>query len=611
LADKDTKLPKKTFEVPHKSAYKPIGGYGIIGNTRTSALVGFDGSIDWCCLPRFDSPSVFAAILDSKVGGKWAISPTGRCRSSQAYLENTNILVTKFASRESAVEVIDFMPCTTAADAWSAPPEIHRIVHCVRGEAKMLMEIQPRFEYGKTIPRLTLSREGVAVRTEKDELVLASTHRQALGPDCSASSRLALKKGEQAIFVLSYGEYQPRKIDEYGTESQLLKTEVFWKHWVASLGYSGPWKENVTRSALVLKLLVYSSTGAIIAAPTASLPESIGGERNWDYRYSWIRDSANSLWAFHILGDRGEAERYLHWLVDNNPAIDLDLRLMYTIDGSSKLDEETLGHLEGYKGSRPVRIGNEAVKQLQMDAYGYMLDSLYFSSKHGSTVSGEMYHRFVKPLARYICDNWRKPGNGIWEFRAFQEHFVYTKAWCYAGLDRAVKIAKERGYARDTPGWLKVMNEIKKEVLAQGWSDRKRSFVMFYGSDHLDSATLILPLIGFIGADDKKMLATIRAVRAELGDGSFLKRYIIPDGLKGQEGYFILCSFWLAACLAKAGRLGEAKKVFSDVLSRTNHLGLLAEEIDPRSGELLGNFPQAFSHMGLVMAAHEIQEAAG
>jgi GH15 family glucan-1,4-alpha-glucosidase len=611
LLGREVGPPRRTFEVPSRSAYKPISGYGVIGNTRTVALVGYDGSVDWCCLPRFDSPSVFAALLDRKVGGKWVLAPTSVCTSSQRYLENTNILATRFASSGFSVELLDFMPCSVSADAWSAPPEIHRTVECLRGEVEMGMEIQPRFEYGKIVPRVESSGSGIAMKYEKGEMILASTQKLKVLRGAKGGSKFNLRRGERAVFVLSYGEYQPREVGEYRTPTQLLKTEVFWKNWVAGLTYSGPWRAQVVRSALVLKLLVYSPTGAMVAAPTTSLPESMGGERNWDYRYSWIRDSANSLWAFNILGNRSEAERYLNWLIDNNPALDLDLRLMYTIDVSTKIDEETLKHLEGYRGSRPVRVGNEAVNQMQMDAYGHMLDALYFSSRHDSPVSDDMYHRFVKPLAKYICDNWKKPGNGIWEFRNLEEHFVYTKAWCYAGLDRAVRIATAKGRSTDTASWQRVMKEIKREVLTKGWDRKKKSFVMHYVTDLLDSANLVLPLIGFIKANDPRMRSTIEATRVELGDGSLLRRYSMRDGLRGEEGSFVLCSFWLAACLARDARVDEAEKVFLDLLSYSNHLGLLSEEIDPRTGEALGNFPQAFSHMGLIIAAHEIEEALG
>jgi GH15 family glucan-1,4-alpha-glucosidase len=368
----------KTFRIPVKDKYKPITGYGIIGNTRTVSLVGFDGSIDRCCMPRFDSPSIFAAILDSNAGGNWQIAPTGKALSTQKYVEYTNILQTEFATSDSKAVVTDFMPCSLADEVWARPLEIHRIVECTYGEISMMMTLKPRLQYGRVIPKVTKTKDGLAIADRKDEMALASTTDVRVKNDATAHCEFRVAKGEREILVLSYGEYEPRTIEEYQTNSQRLKTEAFWKYWASKFKYKGKWSDAVLRSALALKLLVYSPTGAIVAAPTASLPESIGGERNWDYRFSWIRDSANSLWAFHVLGDRSESERYLHWLANNNPSLDLDLRLMYSIDGHSRIAESVLQQFEGYKGSAPVRIGNSAVKQVQMDAYGYMLDALYF-----------------------------------------------------------------------------------------------------------------------------------------------------------------------------------------------------------------------------------------
>jgi GH15 family glucan-1,4-alpha-glucosidase len=577
---------------------------------RTTCLVGYDGSIDWCCLPKFDSPSVFAAILDHKLGGRWIITPAGSAKSSQRYIDDTNILQTEFSSGNSTVVLTDFMACSGLTQMmWSSPPEIHRIVDCLRGEAKMRMRVEPRFEYGRGIPELSTTKHGLAMKNHKDEMVLASKAEIQLKKNGTALADFKMSKGQRQIFVLSYGEYEPRPIEEYQTRSKLLRSEAFWKQWVGGLNYKGRFREIVFRSALTLKLLTYSPTGAILAAPTTSLPEAIGGNRNWDYRYSWIRDSASSLWAFRLLGERGEAEGFLHWLIETNPSLDLDLKLMYSIDGIQMGGEILLNHLEGYRGSRPVRIGNAAVKQFQLDAYGYMLDALYFSSRHGSTVSEDMYYRFVKPLAGFICENWKKPGNGIWEIRDHTDHYIYAEAWCHEGLARAVKIAKITRHQEDIPLWTSTMKEIKKQVLEKGWDEKRRSFVMSYRNRVMDSANLMLPLVGFIDAKDKRMQSTVDAIRKDLGQGALLYRYHIRDGLRGKEGAFLLCSFWLVACLAKGGRAEEALETFDELLTYANHLGLYAEEVDPRSGEGLGNFPQAFSHMGLIMAACELDKA--
>ena len=603
-----TDSPSKRFTIPARAEYKPINGYGVIGNTRTVSLVGYDGSIDWCCMPNFDSPSVFAALLDRNVGGSWSISPVGSCSSTQKYLKDTNVLQTEFNDGNSTVVMTDFMPCSLHEEAWAYPPEIHRLVECTKGRMLMKLSNSPKFDYARVFTNIRSATHGVIIRCERDEMVLASSISIQANRG-KAGNQFLLKEGQVETFVLSYGEYEPRPVDQYQTHSQLLKTEAFWKHWVGTLQFKGLWKEEVTRSALTLKMMVYSPTGAIVAAPTTSLPESIGGQRNWDYRYSWVRDSTNALWAFHVLGEKVETEKFILWLINSNPSLDLDLRVLYTIDGHSDITEKTLGHFEGYRGSKPVRIGNEAVDQIQMDNYRHMLDALYFSTLHGTNVSEEVYYRFVKPLAHFICKNWKRPGNGMWEIRGRTNHYVYALASCYSGLDRAVKIAEMTAHNEDTARWLSVMKHIKKEVLEKGWDSKKKSFVMSYETRELDSANLMLPLMGFISYKDKRMIQTVKAIRKELGKGALLHRYRVDDGFDGHEGAFVLCSFWLVVCLAKQGRVSEAKGIFEKMLAYSNHLGLYAEEIDTNSGEGLGNFPLAFSHMGLIMAAHELNQA--
>jgi GH15 family glucan-1,4-alpha-glucosidase len=600
--------PVIRFPLPAKEDYKPISGYGIIGNTRTVALVGYDGSIDWCCLPKFSSPSVFAGILDRKKGGRWMITPAEPATSSQSYLEDTNILRTEFRNVTSRVVVTDFMPCSVSGGAWSTPPEIHRVVQSLGGDMKLNFVFHPVYNYGSSVPRFSSSKNGITIRNRKQEMVLSTPLSFPLSGS-GITGGFTIGQGEKMNFVLSYGESEPRKVEAYHTERQRAKTEVFWMDWTSTLRYRGRWKQAVTRSALTLKLLVYEPTGAIVAAPTTSLPEAIGGERNWDYRYSWIRDSASSLWAFHKIGCKNESEAFLHWLIDNNPSLDLDLRLMYDVDGGTSARERTLDYLEGYKNSRPVRVGNLAVEQQQFDAYGYMLDALYFSSRHGRVIDEEMYFRFVKPLANYILEHWPEPGNGIWEIRNRREHYVYTKAWCYAGLDRAVKIARASGHPEDVPVWRAAMRQIRTEILRKGWNREKKSFVIHYGSKDLDAANLMLPLIGFLPAQDERMKSTIEATARELSVGALVHRYKGNDGLKGDEGAFLLCGFWLVACLARLGKLDEARSNFQELLGHGNHLGLFSEEVDPKTGESLGNFPQAFSHMGLILAATEIDAA--
>ncbi len=601
-------MAKKSFSLPHKESYKPISGYGVIGNTRTVALVGYDGSIDWCCMPRVSSPSIFAAILDHKKGGSWAVQPAGPAASTQSYLEDTNILRTEFTDGSSKVVLTDFMPCSVATGAWSTPPEIHRVVNCLNGTMEMRFLFRPLLNYGLVVPRVTRVENGLSIRNRNQEMALSSDIRFNV-KDSAVDESFQLSQGERKAFILSYGEAVPRRVAEYRSERQRARTEVFWLDWASQIRYRGRWKSSVVRSALTLKLLVYGPTGAIVAAPTTSLPEAIGGNRNWDYRYSWIRDSASSLWAFHKIGCKSETEAYLHWLIDNNPSLDLDLRLMYDVGGDAHIKEKSLEHLDGYKGSKPVRIGNLASEQVQYDAYGYMLDALYFSSSHSSPIEDEMYFRFVKPLANFLAERWEEPGNGIWEIRNRHEHYVYTKAWCYAGLDRAVKIAQVAGHVDDIAPWKATMKRIKEEVLRRGWSNKKQSFVIHYGSSDLDAANLMLPLIGFLPAENPKMKSTIEAVANELSDGALVYRYRADDGLKGNEGAFLLCGFWLVACLARLGQVEKASANFQELLSHANHLGLFSEEVDPKTGEALGNFPQAFSHVGLILAADALDEA--
>jgi GH15 family glucan-1,4-alpha-glucosidase len=598
------------FSLPVNEHYKPIAGYGVIGNTKTAALVGYDGSIDWCCFPRFDSPSVFAAILDWKKGGRWCIEPSTAATSMQNYIAGTNILRTSFESESGKVTLTDFMPCSGSDSNWSALPEIHRQLECTEGKMAMRFTFEPSFDYGTLRPKLMKTGNGISMRQGRYDMALSYADQFPLG-EYALVTDFRLAKGDKKTFVLSFGEAVPRRVAEYRTESQQEKTAKFWTDWVATLRYDGKWREEVVRSALALKLMTYSPTGAMVAAVTTSLPEALGGTRNWDYRYSWIRDSASSLRAFNLIGSSSEAESYLRWLIENNPALEADLRLMYDVNGGTDLRESRLDHLEGYKGSRPVRIGNAASQQLQVDTYGYMLDSLYFSTQHGKSVSDDMYFRFVKPLADYITDTWRKPSHGIWEMRGTKRHFVYMKAWSYAGLDRAIKIARVTGHQDDIHRWATTRKKIKAEVLRKGWNKRKNSFVMHYGSSELDSANLMLPLMGFIRADDERMKSTIEAIQKELAYGAFVYRTKSHRRKHRKEGAFLLCSFWLVSCLAMLGRTDEATRNFSELLGHANHLGLLAEETDPESGEALGNFPQAYSHLGVIVAATELDNALG
>ncbi|MEM0321104.1 MAG: glycoside hydrolase family 15 protein [Thermoprotei archaeon] len=603
-------MAKPILRFPIYSKYRPIESYGVIGNKRTACLVSYDGSIDWCCLPDFDSASVFASILDFERGGHWLIRPVGEGSVTQRYVGETNILLTRFNTPEYTVEVTDFMPIVDD-EYWRALPEIHRIVKCVRGSTTLVLDFQPRPGYARDVESMVLGihPSGVSMRTHRDELVLSSSRRLDGVDKHGVNNTINLEAGEEEIFVLSYGEAEPRPIEEYRSLEKLRETRRYWEEWVRGLKYTGPWRTHVVRSALTLGLLTYMPTGALVAAVTTSIPEAIGGERNWDYRYSWLRDSAFSLWALHTLGVEGMGEQYINWLIENNPALDLQLQPLYTVRGEAHIPEETLGNLEGYMGSAPVRVGNAASKQFQQDVYGTILDALYFSTKHGRGVSQETYYRFVKPLANLVVENWSKPGNGIWEFRDRLHHFVYSKVLCYVALDRASRIALYLGHPEDASAWRRTMDEIRGEVLEKGWNQDKKAFKMDYESDELDAANLLMPLVGFISARDERFRSTVDAILKELSCGVLLYRYKVEDGLKGREGCFLVCSFWLAADLARMGRTKDARRVFKQLLKYANHLGLYSEEVDPKTGSALGNFPQAFSHMGLILAAEEISKA--
>lgn len=597
-----------SFDLSERPHYKPISGYGVIGNTRTAALVGYDGSIDWCCFPRFDSPSVFAALLDWKKGGRWAIQPARRARAQQEYVADTNVLRTVFQTEEGSASLIDFMPCTKPGGNYSVLPEIHRVLSCEDGRVEMRFVFNPAFDYGRERPKLVQDAQGVGMKKGKFEMVLSWTRPLTVRAN-SVNSRFLIERGEKMTFVLSYGEVVPRRTSDYHTSSLLARTQAYWRKWVSGLDCQGKWRDIVVRSALTLKLLTYSPTGAIVAAVTTSLPEALGGKRNWDYRFSWIRDSASSLRAFNMFGSHSEAESYLQWLIVNNPALEVDLHLMYDVNGGTELPERELDYLEGYRGSKPVRVGNAAARQFQFDVYGYMLDAVYISTHRGRSVSGDTYFRFVKPLADHIAETWARPSDSIWELRERRRHYVYTKAWAYIGLDRAIRIARSTHHLADVPRWASAKRKIKAEVLTKGWSEQKKSFVMYYGSSKLDSANLLLPLIGFVRATDKRMVGTIEAIHRELADGPFVYRTTSHRQGARREGAFLLCSFWLVSCLAEIGETSKAEEYFGQLVGCSNHLGLYSEEFDPVTREALGNFPQAFSHLGLMIAANSLDRS--
>ena len=579
---------------------------------NSAALVGTDGSIDWCCFPRFDSPSVFAAILDDQRGGRFQIAPAAPGASTtQAYLPGTNILSTRFETQDGELTLVDFMPLGRIYFSGPCPHEIHRIVRCTRGTVKVRCTFEPRLDYGRAQTELTPIRGGVIASGGRQVLSLLSRVRMNVSGG-AATAEFTLNEGEEVVFVLAYGHGRPRQADGYQTERKYSQTKASWEALAASVPYDGMWRNEVVRSLLLLHLLIYEPTGAIIAAPTSSLPEEVGGSRNWDYRYAWLRDSSFTMGALYRMGDIGEATRYFKWLLYQCKVTNGKTRIVYGISPSSSLKEVVLDSLQGYKGSHPVRIGNKAARHLQLDVFGEVIVGIYTLYRNGGEISDEAWS-LVSNFADVVCDNWHRKDRSVWEVRGTQRHFVYSKVMCWAALDRAVKLAKALGRNGDSDRWSLVAGTIRSEVLDRGWSESKQAFVQQYDSDALDAGNLMIPFTGFLPAGDPRTLSTVDAIVRELSDGPLVRRYLpdeTDDGLGGEdEGAFTILSFWLIGNLIFTGQLEKAKDYFERVLGYSNHLGLFAEMIHPGTKELLGNFPQAYSHVGLIHTALNLNRA--
>jgi pentatricopeptide repeat protein len=592
--------------------YARIEDHGIVGDMHTVALVSTDGTIDWYCTPRFDAPSVFGAILDSERGGSYRIAPeNGGGTVKQLYLPDTNVLITRFLTPYGVGEVQDFMPIRSRASAIARHMLVRRVL-CVRGEMRFRLHCTPAFDYGRVPHQLRLVGHGAVFATPDLVLALDSTIPLEAGADGGAHATFTLAAGESRTFALEVipeGERVSPPINDEEAQNLYEETAAFWRGWLAGCTYRGRWREMVRRSALVLKLLTYAPTGAIVAAPTASLPEAIGGARNWDYRYTWIRDSAFVLYAFLRLGFRHEAEAFMSFLLaraaEGSLSTDAPLQIMYGIDGQHDLPEHTLEQFDGYRGSRPVRVGNAAASQLQLDIYGELIDSMYVYNKWGAPISYDVW-KVVVHLLTYLEGHWRDRDEGIWEVRGGAQEFTYSRLMCWVAFDRAIRLCRDRGLPGPIVRWIEIRDEIFDEIMTRGWSESKSAFVQVLDGDALDASNLLMPLVRFIAPADPRMLSTLDAVGDELVSDSLVYRYVVDkaaaDGFDDGEGTFSICTFWWVEALARAGRLEEARLCFEKMLTYGNHLGLYSEEIGS-SGEALGNFPQAFTHLSLISAA--------
>ena len=590
-----------------------IDSYGLIGDMSSAALVGTDGSIDWCCLPRFDSPSVFAALLDRESGGSFRIAPADRAGSvEQAYVRDTNILQTSFTTGTGVLTVTDFMPVRRDPLSDEAPHEIHRIVRCDSGVVEATCVFEPRLNYARGMTVLKPLREGVQARGGRQALSLLTSVPLRIEGE-RATSSFELLKGEFVSFVLAYGHGRPERLRTYRTHTRLADTRRFWQAIVSDIEYNGLWSEMVKRSLLVLHLMMYRRTGAIIAAPTTSLPETIGGSRNWDYRFAWLRDSSFTVDILYRMGDDEEGDRYIGWLLNQCKLNDRRTRIVYGVSPNSSLREKTLDHLGGYAGSRPVRIGNGAARHLQLDVFGEVILAIHTLYRLRKRIVPGAWSLVTK-FAELVMANWRRPDRGVWEVRGEQRHFVYSKVMCWAALDRAADIAKSLHETRLARRWARAAAEIRCQVLDAGWSDAKQAFRQSYESDALDASNLMIPFLGFLSPDDPRIRLNADAIARELSEGPFVRRYKpseTDDGLDAQEeGAFTLLSFWLIGNLLYTGQTEKAGEYFEQILSHANHLGLFAEMIDPSSGGFLGNFPQAYSHVGLIHTARNLDRVA-
>jgi GH15 family glucan-1,4-alpha-glucosidase len=587
--------------------YAPIADYAAVGDGRTVALVARDGAVDWLCLPDMDSPSVFGALLDAENGGRFALAPTVPFESERRYVPDTNVLETTFRTAEGVVRVLDAL--TLPGTGLEPLRELARRVEGLAGTVPLAWSLEPRFRYG-SIPGRVGTRNGIPVAQAGTDAVavLAWGAGEAETGEEGATAHFEARAGERALVVLAAAHQEPLVFPERDeTERRLDETCAFWRRWTGELRYGGPWKDEVVRSALALKLLVYAPSGAIAASPTTSLPEVMGGQRNWDYRFAWVRDTAFALEALMDLGADAEAHAFFWWLLHASQHTHPRLQVLYRLDGGARATEHTI-QLAGYRGSSPVRVGNDAVEQSQLDIYGDLLQMAWVYVRRGHDLDHDTGKRLAE-VADLVAEIWRRPDLGIWEVRSDPLHFTHSKMMCFVALDCACRLAEEGRIPAGRVGeWRAQADAVREFVESRCYSSERRAYVRFAGADELDASVLLAPISGYCAGDDERIVATIDAVSAELGRGPFLMRYTGEDGLEGDEGAFVPCSFWLVEALARSGRLDEAVRAMEEVLPRANDVGLFAEEVEPDTGKFLGNFPQGLTHLALISAASAIAQ---
>ena len=598
--------------------YPNIADHGLIGDLQTAALVSTDGVLDWFCCPRFDSPSIFASLLDAERGGFYRIAPDRPDYvTRQLYLPDTAILITRFMTPDGVGEVHDFMPVINGPAT-----DRHRLVRnikVVRGTMRFVIEIEPRFDYGRASSQVEITGQGGLFRAS-DGMEL-TVH--GIAPNGSSVADLGItplpgsrglhwtrtmREGQSGGVVLESMGGSPKMVTPEQVDRLQEETAQFWRQWLHGSTYRGRWREMVARSAITLKLMTYAPTGAPVAAPTTGLPEQVGGERNWDYRYTWVRDGSFSVYALLGLGYAEEAARFGDWLrnraQEQAGSASGPLKIMYRVDGSSDLTEETLDHFDGWRGSRPVRIGNGAADQLQLDVYGEAADAMFLADTNGVQIAYQGW-KAVTDIIDWLCEHWDQPDEGIWETRGGRKNFTYGRFQVWVALDRAIRLAGFRGRPADITRWTTERDTVYEQIMERGFNPKVGAFTQHYDTDVLDSSLLLMPLQGFISPHDPLWTSTLQAMDKELVSDSLVYRYnpaASPDGLAGDEGTFSLCTFWYVDALARAGRLEEAVLTFEKMHTYANHLGLYSEEIGS-TGEQLGNFPQAFSHLSLISAA--------